>query len=45
MVEAVTEGVAEMMDGVVEEEEEEEEEVTRARWRLAQEIGIAPREF
>ena len=43
MVEAVTEGVAEMMDGVV--EEEEEEEVTRARWRLAQEIGIAPREF
>ena len=42
VVEAVTEGVAEMMDGVV---EEEEEEVTRARWRLAQEIGIAPREF
>lgn len=41
VVEAVTEGVAEMMDGVV----EEEEEVTRARWRLVQEIGIAPREF
>lgn len=40
VVEAVTEGVAEMMDGVV-----EEEEVTRARWRLVQEIGIAPREF
>ena len=40
MVEAVTEGVAEMMGGVA-----AEEEVTRARWRLVQEIGIAPREF
>lgn len=39
VVEAATEGVAEMM-GVV-----AEEEVTRARWRLVQEIGIAPREF
>lgn len=37
VVEAVTEGVAEMMGGVA------EEEVTRARWRLVQEIGIAPR--